>query len=146
MKIIIHLHFILFTGISFTNSLSAQTIPKEELILLTSEWKGERFADGRPKIPDGLLQRAKRIMIDDGWTILIRKSRLQLVADSVSRLAVERPDAVRLGQQCEIRVPLQADPALPVVIEYFLPLPDHPEIFVVQDEDLDWQLVDGGGR
>jgi hypothetical protein len=27
----------------------AQTMPKEELVFLTSEWKGERFADGRPK-------------------------------------------------------------------------------------------------
>ncbi len=49
---------------------AAQTIPKEELIFLTSQWKGERFADGRPKIPDGLLQRAKNIGIDDAWTVL----------------------------------------------------------------------------
>src|SRR5690349_10578343 len=48
----------------------SQTISKEELIFLTSEWKGERFADGRPKIPDSLLERAKRIMIDDAWTVL----------------------------------------------------------------------------
>lgn len=53
-----------------TAHLQAQTIAKEELIFLTSEWKGERFADGRPKIPDGLLDRAKRIMIDDAWTVL----------------------------------------------------------------------------
>ncbi|MBE7173032.1 MAG: RraA family protein [Williamsia sp.] len=51
-------------------SLSAQTTSKEELIFLTSAWKGERFADGRPKIADDLLQRAKRIMIDDAWTVL----------------------------------------------------------------------------
>jgi regulator of RNase E activity RraA len=55
---------------SFTNFLFAQTISKEELIFLTSEWKGERFADGRPKISDSLLQRAKHIMIDDAWTVL----------------------------------------------------------------------------
>jgi regulator of RNase E activity RraA len=48
----------------------AQTIPKEELIFLTSEWKGERFADGRPKIPDNLLERAKHIMVDDAWAVL----------------------------------------------------------------------------
>ena len=50
--------------------LSAQTISKEEIIFLTSEWKGERFADGRPKVPDNLLERAKKIMIDDAWTVL----------------------------------------------------------------------------
>jgi regulator of RNase E activity RraA len=53
-----------------TGTLFAQTIPKEELIFLTSEWKGERFADGRPKIADNLLERAKHIMIDDAWTVL----------------------------------------------------------------------------
>ena len=55
---------------TFAGSLFSQTMPKEELIFLTSAWKGERFADGRPKIADGLLQRARRIMIDDAWTVL----------------------------------------------------------------------------
>ena len=52
------------------NGLFSQTIPKEELIFLTSEWKGERFDDGRPKLPDDLLERAKNIGIDDAWTVL----------------------------------------------------------------------------
>lgn len=52
------------------NSLQAQTISKEELTFLTSEWKGERFPDGRPKIPDDILIRAKNIGIDDAWTVL----------------------------------------------------------------------------
>jgi regulator of RNase E activity RraA len=52
------------------NILFAQTIPKDELVFLTSEWKGERFPDGRPKIPDGLLERAKKVGIADAWTVL----------------------------------------------------------------------------
>src|SRR6478736_3956490 len=55
--------------VSSSNSI-AQTISKEELIFLTSEWKGERFPDGRPKIPDDLIERAKKIYIDDAWTVL----------------------------------------------------------------------------
>jgi regulator of RNase E activity RraA len=50
--------------------MQGQTISKEELIFLTSEWKGERFADGRPKLPDDLLERARHINIDDAWTVL----------------------------------------------------------------------------
>jgi len=61
---------LLSLSFSYTGILFAQTISKEELIFLTSEWKGERFADGRPKISDSLLQRAKHIMIDDAWTVL----------------------------------------------------------------------------
>ena len=51
-------------------TLHAQTISKEEMLFLTSEWKGERFADGRPKLPDDLLERARHINIDDAWTVL----------------------------------------------------------------------------
>jgi regulator of RNase E activity RraA len=56
--------------ITMQHTVFAQTISKEEMLFLTSEWKGERFADGRPKIPDSLLIRAKYIMIDDAWTVL----------------------------------------------------------------------------
>lgn len=58
--------FIFFTSFHAVS----QTISKEELIFLTSEWKGERFADGRPKIPDNLLERAIKIGIADAWTVL----------------------------------------------------------------------------
>ncbi|MEI9946446.1 MAG: RraA family protein [Chitinophagaceae bacterium] len=61
---------LVLSSLSFKSSLFAQTISKEEVTFLTSEWKGERFADGRPKIPDDLLERAKHIMIDDAWTVL----------------------------------------------------------------------------
>lgn len=58
------------TMLSASSYLSAQTIPKEELVFLTSEWKGERFPDGRPKISDDLLERAKKIGLDDAWQVL----------------------------------------------------------------------------
>jgi regulator of RNase E activity RraA len=62
--------FFLLTLFMGAYHLSAQTISKEELIFLTSEWNGERFQDGRPKVPDNLLERAKHIMVDDAWTVL----------------------------------------------------------------------------
>ncbi|TLU99439.1 RraA family protein [Dyadobacter luticola] len=52
------------------HSASAQTISKEELTFLTSEWKGERFPDGRPKIPDDLVRRAKEINIEEAWVVM----------------------------------------------------------------------------
>ena len=66
----LNIALLLLSSISFNIFVAAQTISKEELIFLTSDWKGERFADGRPKIPDNLLERAKHIMIDDAWTVL----------------------------------------------------------------------------
>ena len=70
MKVYLVLLFSLAVGFFPQGTLSAQTISKEELVFLTSEWKGERFPDGRPKISDDLLERAKKIAIDDAWTVL----------------------------------------------------------------------------
>src|SRR5437667_1146708 len=70
MKLNVAILLLLVSSLSFETTLFAQTISKEELIFLTSEWKRERFADGRPKISDTLLKRAKHIMIDDAWTVL----------------------------------------------------------------------------
>ena len=50
--------------------LRGQTISREELIFLTTEWKGERFPDGRPKIPDAVIEQARTVSLDDVWTIL----------------------------------------------------------------------------
>ena len=59
-----------FAYVSSQGNLFAQTISKEELTFLTSEWEGERFPDGRPKISDDLLVRAKNIGLDDAWQVL----------------------------------------------------------------------------
>jgi len=42
----------------------------EYIKALTPEWKGERFADGRPKIPDNLLERSKHVAIEALWGAL----------------------------------------------------------------------------
>jgi 4-hydroxy-4-methyl-2-oxoglutarate aldolase len=51
-------------------SARAQTISREQLIFLTAEWKGERFADGRPKVPDQILARMKNVSMEEAWEIL----------------------------------------------------------------------------
>ena len=48
----------------------AQQISKEELIFLTPEWKGERFPDGRPKVPDAILNRMKLVTLEEAWAVL----------------------------------------------------------------------------
>ncbi len=62
--------FSVLTLVSISGNVSAQTISKEELSFLTSEWKGDRFLDGRPKVADNLLERAKKIGLDDAWQVL----------------------------------------------------------------------------
>ena len=49
---------------------NAQQFPSSVIIYLTSQWKGERFEDGRPKIPDAIIERAKKIGIEEAWQVL----------------------------------------------------------------------------
>lgn len=46
---------------------------KEDLIKYTPLWKGERFADGRPKVPDELLTRMKKVSIEEAWAVCRRE-------------------------------------------------------------------------
>lgn len=48
----------------------AQQISKEELVFLTPEWDGERFPDGRPRVPDDILERMKHVTLEEAWAVL----------------------------------------------------------------------------
>ncbi len=45
----------------------------EYIRALTSEWKGERFTDGRPKVPDAILNRLKHVAMEEAWGYLRSK-------------------------------------------------------------------------
>jgi regulator of RNase E activity RraA len=42
----------------------------EQLIKYTPEWKGERFADGRPKVPDAVLKRMQSVTLEEAWAVI----------------------------------------------------------------------------
>lgn len=42
----------------------------EELIAYTPEWQGERFADGRPRVPDDIVARMRQVTITQAWGVL----------------------------------------------------------------------------
>ena len=43
---------------------------REQIQFYTSQWKGERFPDGRPKVSDSLLKRVVDVSIEDIWDYL----------------------------------------------------------------------------
>jgi len=43
---------------------------KEEILFYTSEWTGERFPDGRPKVSDDILRRLLDVNTEEAWGIL----------------------------------------------------------------------------
>jgi len=41
-----------------------------DVIKYTPDWKGERFPDGRPKVPDDILDRMKKVTLEEAWATL----------------------------------------------------------------------------
>ncbi len=60
--------FLLFGIIS--PSLNAQGLNSSEIQFLTNNWNGERFEDGRPKVSKGILERMKKVSIEEAWGVL----------------------------------------------------------------------------
>jgi regulator of RNase E activity RraA len=42
----------------------------EDVIKYTPDWHGERFPDGRPKVPDEILDRIKNVTLEEAWATL----------------------------------------------------------------------------
>ena len=39
-------------------------LTRELLVKYTPDWTGERFPDGRPKVPDGIVERMKNVTLE----------------------------------------------------------------------------------
>tara|TARA_B100000809_G_scaffold139337_1_gene136980 strand:+ start:1753 stop:2637 length:885 start_codon:yes stop_codon:yes gene_type:complete len=50
--------------------INAQGLSSSEIKFLTNKWQGERFEDGRPKISKGILERMKKVSIEEAWGVL----------------------------------------------------------------------------
>src|SRR3954466_16327477 len=49
------------------------TLTSDQIKAWTPDWKGERTPDGRPKVPDRLLERLKAVHLEEAWGILRNK-------------------------------------------------------------------------
>jgi regulator of RNase E activity RraA len=83
-------------------ALKAQQVPKdfisftpEELKFLTAEWKGERFPDGRPKVPDAILRRMKSVSVEEAWATMSNAGYKYQIAEGWE---VINPDSVLVGR------------------------------------------------
>ncbi|HEV8084888.1 MAG TPA: RraA family protein [Chitinophagaceae bacterium] len=97
----------------FTEAQRVGSSP-EYIKSLTPDWKGERFADGRPKVPDAILKRLKHVAMEEAWGYLRGKGfhnqyegNWQIInPDSVmtgrvvtAQYMPSRPDLVKLVKQ-----------------------------------------------
>lgn len=89
---------IIFVALAFTvphvNAQEVQ-ISKQELIALTPEWKGERFADGRPKVSDRILDRMRTVSVEEAWAVMKNAGYGYQVAEDWKLI---NPDSVLVGR------------------------------------------------
>lgn len=79
----------------FCAQLHSQQISKDELILLTSEWEGERFDDGRPKVSDDILERMKSVSMEEAWAVMKNNRYRYQIAEDWELI---NPDSVLVGR------------------------------------------------
>lgn len=53
-----------------TEKSTPLSLAAEEIIEYTPEWQGERFADGRPRVPDSIIERMKAVTVTEAWAVL----------------------------------------------------------------------------
>ena len=70
-------------------------ITKDQLIALTPDWKGERFPDGRPKVPDNIIKRMKSVSVEEAWAALSNAGYRYQIAEGWE---VINPDSVLVGR------------------------------------------------
>jgi regulator of RNase E activity RraA len=90
---------VLIFALFVTASVAAQGIvmSKEDITAFTAEWDGERFPDGRPKVPDSILERMKLVEIEEAWGTLHEKGYTQQFEGSWKHTHLN-PDGVLVGR------------------------------------------------
>jgi 4-hydroxy-4-methyl-2-oxoglutarate aldolase len=74
---------------------------------LTALWKGERFPDGRPKVPDEILERMKLVTLNEAVSALLAKGYRYQFDGNWIRIS---PDKVLVGRAVTVKfMPLRAD-------------------------------------
>jgi len=69
----ISLIFCLLLCCSSITKAQQVTLTPEQIKAYTTDWKGERFPDGRPKVLDKFLERLKGIHLEEAWGVLRNK-------------------------------------------------------------------------
>ena len=89
--------FLIVIVMTIALSIRAQEvqISKEELIALTPKWEGERFPDGRPKVPDDILKRMKNVSVEEAWSTMKNAGYAHQIAEDWK---IINPDSVLVGR------------------------------------------------
>ena len=70
-------------------------LSRDQILALTHTWEGERFPDGRPRVPDDIIRRMKLVTTEEAWGVLRREGyNFQFAGDWLNL----HPDRVLVGR------------------------------------------------
>jgi len=73
-KLIVTFSLVVFAFSIIPINAQPLSLSKEQMIQYTPLWEGERFPDGRPKVPDDIVKRMKYVSITEAWELVRRGS------------------------------------------------------------------------
>jgi 4-hydroxy-4-methyl-2-oxoglutarate aldolase len=115
MKKLIAAVMMAWTVLGASTAFSQVKMTREQMMFYTSDWKGDRFPDGRPKVPDDLLKRALDVSVEDIWDFLRGEGYRNQFEGDWQALHIEKPFAGRaLTAQY---MPVRADMAKAIAAE-----------------------------
>ena len=116
MKNLLFLIILFISGCFIANSQHVGSSP-EYIKSITPEWKGERLPDGRPKVPDSILERLRNISVEEAWGVLHDKGFMnQFESDWI----IIHPDQAMTGRVVTAQyLPLRPD--MDKIINLILP-------------------------
>jgi regulator of RNase E activity RraA len=70
-------------------------LTRPQLVEYTPDWQGERFPDGRPKVPDSVLDRMSKVTLEEAWAVVTAAGFTHQYADGWLSI---HPDKVLVGR------------------------------------------------
>ena len=95
MKKVVFAAVMVWAVLGASAAFSQVKMTKEQMLFYTSDWKGDRFPDGRPKVPYHLLKRALDVSIEDVWDFLREEGYRNQFEGDWQALHIEKPFAGR---------------------------------------------------
>lgn len=88
---------LMLTMLAITSAALAQpgVLTSAQLVEYTPDWTGDRLPDGRPKVPDAILDRMAKVTLEEAWAVVTQAGFSHQYADGWLSI---HPDQVLVGR------------------------------------------------
>jgi 4-hydroxy-4-methyl-2-oxoglutarate aldolase len=86
------------------------TLSREQMLEYTAANPYDRFPDGRPKVPDNMLEKAKGLSVEEVWSVLRETQFRQQYAGGAEKWSIMHPERRLVGRAVTVQfLPMRPD-------------------------------------